>query len=59
MFSATSEGWFSEDGTRWDASGAAVSGPLAGTTLEFITSFVTEWYGWAAYHPDTTIYGEP
>ena len=58
LFSATPEGWFSDDGTRWDASGAAVSGPLAGTTLEFITSFVTEWYGWAAYHPDTTIYGE-
>ena len=39
----------------WDQTGAAVSGPLAGTQLEYVTSFVTEWYGWAAYHADTAI----
>ena len=57
-FTASSQGWHSDDGTRWDSSGAAVSGPLAGARLDFVTSFVTEWYGWAAYHPDTSIYGE-
>ena len=46
-----------ESGSTWDLNGLAVSGPLAGTQLEFVTSFVTEWYGWAAYHPETTIYG--
>ena len=43
-------------GNTWDISGTAISGPLAGTKLSFATSFVTEWYGWAAYHPDTSIY---
>ena len=58
-FSATSDGWSSDDGTRWDGAGIAVSGPLAGERLDFVTSFVTEWYGWAAYHPDTDIYETP
>lgn len=41
----------------WDLSGKAISGPRAGSQLPFVTSFVTEWYGWAAYHPETSIYG--
>ena len=24
----------------------------------YFVAFFTEWYGWAALHPDTTIYGE-
>jgi len=56
VFSATPGGWMSNDGTVWDGAGVAVSGPLAGRRLDFVTSFVTEWYGWAAYHPDTSIY---
>ena len=44
-------------GSAWDVSGKSISGPNAGSQLEFVTSFVTEWYGWAAYHPDTTIFG--
>ena len=55
-FSTALGGWLSVDGSEWDASGAAVSGPLIGAQLDFVTSFVTEWYGWAAYHPDTSIY---
>ena len=55
-FSANQQGWFSDDDTEWDSSGAAIAGPLVGENLTFITSFVTEWYGWAAYHPDTSIY---
>ena len=44
-------------GTIWDVSGKATSGPRAGSQLEYVTSFVTEWYGWAAYHSDTSIFG--
>ena len=44
-------------GSIWDVSGKATSGPHAGSQLEFVTSFVTEWYGWAAYHPQTSIFG--
>ena len=47
-----------QTGSRWDSSGLAVEGELAGVQLAFVTSFFTEWYGWAAFHPDTTIYGE-
>lgn len=44
-------------GSVWDATGFAVDGELAGTRLRWLTSFVTEWYGWAEYHTDTAIYG--
>ncbi len=27
-----------------------------GRQPSFVISFVTEWYGWAAYHPDTDIW---
>lgn len=45
------------EGTTWDITGMATDGPRAGTSLQFVTSFVTEWYGWAAYYPTTSIYG--
>ena len=44
-------------GSTWDISGMAIGGPHAGSQLLFVTSFVTEWYGWAAYHPQTSIFG--
>ena len=47
-----------ETGTTWNQEGVAVDGPLAGQRLEFVTSFITEWYGWAAFHPSTGIYKE-
>ena len=47
-----------QTGSLWNASGLAVEGELAGVQLTFITSFFTEWYGWAAFHPETTIYGD-
>jgi hypothetical protein len=43
--------------SRWDLNGRATAGPLVGSRLPFVTSFVTEWYGWVAYHPQTSIYG--
>lgn len=49
----------SDDGTIWDrTTGAARSGPQAGGQLTYVTSFVSEWYGWAGYHPETTIHGD-
>jgi hypothetical protein len=45
-----------QTGSIWNASGRAVSGELAGVQLTFVTSFFTEWYGWAAFHPETSIY---
>lgn len=44
-------------GSTWNLEGQAVTGPLEGETLSFVTSFITEWYGWSAYHPQTDIYG--
>ena len=46
-----------ETGSTWNLEGQAVAGPLEGETLSFVTSFITEWYGWSAYHPQTDIYG--
>ena len=48
-----------ETGTLWTSAGFAISGPLAGTQLEWVQSFNTEWYGWSEYHPTTAIYGTP
>ena len=48
-----------QTGSVWSSGGLAVSGELAGVQLTFVTSFFTEWYGWAAFNPSTTIYGEP
>ena len=45
-----------ETGSVWDLQGLAVSGPLAGSRLSYVVSFITEWYGWAAFHPKTEIY---
>ena len=43
-------------GSIWNLNGRATAGPLAGSQLPFVTSFVTEWYGWVAYHTQTSIY---
>jgi len=56
-FSIANEQIVDDTGTVWEVDGRATQGPLAGTVLEFVTSFITEWYGWAAYHPETSIYG--
>ncbi len=47
-----------QTGSRWGSDGLAVEGELEGVQLTFVTSFFTEWYGWAAFHPETSIYGE-
>lgn len=44
-------------GNVWSLDGICESGPFAGQSLGAGYGFVSEWYGWAAYHPDTSIYG--
>jgi hypothetical protein len=44
-----------ETGTIWSIEGGAVSGPLAGARLSFVSSHVAEWYIWAAYYPGMEI----
>jgi hypothetical protein len=46
-----------ETGSRWDAYGKCISGPLKGSQL---TSLILEpeyWFAWAEFHPGTKIYG--
>lgn len=57
QFSMEGESIVDASGTQWDWTGRAVAGPLEGAQLDYVTSFVTEWYGWAAYHPGTSIFG--
>lgn len=49
----------SEDGTLWTSEGAATEGPGKGLRLTPIRSMVTDWYGWSAYFPKTTIHEPP
>ena len=42
----------------WNVQGESVSGPLAGDALEFVPSFISEWYGWSGYHPETLLFEE-
>ncbi len=46
-----------ETGTRWNIEGKVEKGPLAGKSLLRLDSHMSEWYGWAAYFPQTTIFG--
>jgi Protein of unknown function (DUF3179) len=45
-----------ETGTRWDLSGRASSGPLAGTRLTPLRHLDTYWYAWAGRYPDTRVW---
>ncbi len=46
-----------ETGSAWNLVGHAVSGPLEGETLEPAVHFIPFWFAWAAFRPDTPIYG--
>jgi len=47
-----------ETGSRWEISGRAVEGPLAGRQLRYVNSGVEEFHIWAAFHPQTGVHGE-
>ncbi len=42
-----------ETASRWDYTGVAQEGPLAGTRLQQMSSFQVMWFGWYAFHPST------
>jgi hypothetical protein len=46
-----------QTGSAWDIFGRAVSGPLEGRSLNMVISIESFWFDWAAFHPDTRIYG--
>jgi hypothetical protein len=57
-FVATSEGIVDEQtGSSWDIFGRATTGPLEGAQLNRVISIESFWFDWAAFHPDTRIYG--
>ncbi len=46
-----------ETGSRWNLFGEAIDGPLAGAKLRQLHAFPHFWFAWAAFYPDTILYG--
>jgi len=58
-FEATEDGVRDlETGTTWSISGRAVSGPLEGERLELLVGIDSFWFDWAAFHPETRVFGQ-
>lgn len=59
-FRADGQGNFIDNGTEstWNILGEAVAGPLAGSRLTEILHFDHFWFAWAAFFPNTELYGE-
>ena len=53
------DGTFRDDKTdsTWNAFGEAIAGELAGSQLEWVHAFPHFWFAWAAFHPETEVYG--
>ena len=47
-----------ETGSVWSILGRAVSGPLAGEQLLPELAIDSFWFDWAAFHPETRIFGQ-
>lgn len=45
-----------QTGSTWNRQGIAADGPLQGNSLAFVPSFISEWYGWSGYHPETVLF---
>ncbi len=55
-FSANDRGFVDkETGSRWNLSGEATAGPLAGKQLEPVVSANHFWFSWAAFKPKTRV----
>jgi hypothetical protein len=56
---AAREGGFRDEqtGSTWSLSGIAQAGPLAGERLRPVEHLDTFWFSWAAYYPETEVYG--
>ncbi|GIW41427.1 MAG: hypothetical protein KatS3mg076_2004 [Candidatus Binatia bacterium] len=46
-----------ETGSVWTVNGRALSGPLEGGRLEPVVHFTPFWFAWAAFRPETPVYG--
>jgi hypothetical protein len=47
-----------QTGSQWRLDGVAVAGPLSGSRLEpIIDAYVAFWFAWAAFHPETVVWG--
>jgi len=46
-----------ETGSTWNAFGEAIAGELAGSQLNWVHAFPHFWFAWAAFHPETEVYG--
>ena len=44
-------------GTVWNIFGRAISGPFEGTQLQPVVHADYFWFAWAAFHPETEVYG--
>jgi len=47
-----------QTGSRWEVSGRASAGALAGRQLKYVHSGVEEFHIWGAFHPGTDVFGE-
>jgi hypothetical protein len=60
MFEAGREGIVdTQTGSVWSILGRAVSGPLEGEQLVPELAIDSFWFDWAAFHPETRIFGQP
>lgn len=59
-FSADTDGVIRDDqtGSTWNIFGTAAEGELAGEQLTQELAFPHFWFAWAAFRPDTVIYGQ-
>ena len=46
-----------QTGSQWSILGRVVAGPLAGKRMDRVVHGDYFWFAWAAFHPDTIIYG--
>lgn len=53
------DGSFADEqtGSTWNAYGEAIAGSLQGRELQWIDAFPHFWFAWAAFHPETEVYG--
>lgn len=58
-FATNSDGTFRDEATQstWNGYGEAIDGELAGSQLRWINAFPHFWFAWAAFHPETEVYG--
>ena len=45
-----------ETDSLWDVHGRTTGGVYGEARLDFAPSFISEWYGWSGYHPESQLY---